>query len=74
MRFVHEQVQAILAKITAPTLLLRAEDGWPTPEGLMEKRVQAVQDLELVTVPGGHHVHLDHPDSVGPIVAEFLSR
>ncbi|MGH1346125.1 MAG: alpha/beta fold hydrolase [Nannocystales bacterium] len=73
-RFTEEQVLAFLGRIGCPALLIFAKDGLRMPEAVMNARIAAIADLELVEVAGHHHVHLDAPQTVSPAVAAFLER
>ena len=63
-RLTEDQVVAFLAAITCPVLVIRARDGYPFDESYLGTRTEAVRDLSIVEVDGGHHVHLDHPERV----------
>jgi pimeloyl-ACP methyl ester carboxylesterase len=73
-RLVEAQVIAFLRAIACPTLFVRAEDSYFADGALLDARLAAIANLQVATLPGGHHVHLEHPESVAPIVAEFLDR
>lgn len=53
------EVLAFLARVSAPVLLVRAENGLPFSEKLMQARLEALSEVTLVRVAGGHHVHLE---------------
>lgn len=72
VRFTEPQVLAFLRRIACPTLLVFATDGLRMPEPLVRPRLEAIEQLQRVEVPGRHHVHLDDPKSVAPHVAAFL--
>jgi pimeloyl-ACP methyl ester carboxylesterase len=74
LRLTERQVMAFLEAITAPTLLVRAKDGLPFAREIAEPRASAVDELTIVEVEGGHHVHLDAPERVAPVIGEFLDR
>ncbi|MBX3471986.1 MAG: alpha/beta fold hydrolase [Planctomycetes bacterium] len=71
-RIAEAHVRAFLARVAAPTLLVRARDGYPFDASLLTARAAAVPGLRLLTVDGGHHVHLDAPERVAPAVAAHL--
>jgi pimeloyl-ACP methyl ester carboxylesterase len=54
-------------------LAVKASQGWPFPEDIVEARLALISHLERAEVDGGHHVHLTHPQRVAPLVREFLS-
>ncbi len=63
LRLTEAHVQAFLGSITCPTLLVRANRGVLVPFDLTA-RVRAITTLTDVTLEGGHHVHMDAPQSV----------
>lgn len=73
IRLTESQVLAFLSAISCPVLFVRAREGWPVPEDLMEARLAIFQDLERIEIKGGHHVHLTHPERVAPLISEFFS-
>ena len=72
MRLTEEQVLAFLGSIQCPVLAVRAEEGWPFPEEVVARRLDAIADIRTARVEGGHHVHLTHPERVASLVGEFL--
>jgi pimeloyl-ACP methyl ester carboxylesterase len=72
IRLTEEQVLAFLSRIACPTLLVRASEGLPFSSQMYERRAAAVANLEVVEVPGRHHVHLDYPERVAPALQRFL--
>lgn len=72
VRFTEAHVHAFLSAIRAPVRLIQAEDGFPFDRPVMEARISKVHDLQLVTVPGHHHVHLDHPELVAPTLQGLI--
>jgi pimeloyl-ACP methyl ester carboxylesterase len=72
LRLTEDQVLAFLQRITCPTLLVRASEGLPFASNVYDKRAAAVANLEIADVPGRHHVHLDYPDRVAPVLQRFF--
>lgn len=73
MRFSEAQVLSCIRAISAPTLLIRGEQGAPFPETIYSARMAQFADLHLVSLPGGHHLHLDEsPEAVAAAIGEFL--
>jgi pimeloyl-ACP methyl ester carboxylesterase len=60
-------------RIQAPTLIVRGERGDLSEEEAVEM-AQALPAAELVTLPGGHDVHLDEPEAWRAAVESFLAR
>lgn len=74
-RLTEEQVLAFMRGITAPTLLVRAESGLPYEKAMYEGRLQALAQLRVEQLPGGHHLHLDEsPEAAAALVLSFLKH
>lgn len=74
-RLTEEQVQAFLAAVSCPALLVRAENGFAAAAELFDRRWQAIRHGEQVSLPGGHHLHLDEsPEQVAEVVGRFLAQ
>ena len=71
----EEQACAFLQKITAPVLLIEAEnakqDQW---KKLLLKRIPYVKNLQHHVVTGDHHLHLDNPEAVAKVIRNFLNE
>lgn len=72
LQLTQSQTKAFLANITAPSLLIRPEPGYPFNEDMMSWRTAAVKDLSIVKTPGGHHVHLDEPEAIAALLNPFF--
>ncbi|RVE76469.1 hypothetical protein OJAV_G00007930 [Oryzias javanicus] len=80
VRISLDQSLELLSKIQASVLVVLAEDGFEkmfseTKEGKFASALlQAYRDREhaVVTVPGNHHVHLNNPENVAPLLSDFL--
>lgn len=55
----EEQVMAVVASLTTRMLLLVAEGGILAKSDRLKARTGAVKALQVLTVPGSHHCHLD---------------
>ena len=71
----EEQACAFLEQITAPVLLIEAEnakqDQW---KELLLKRIPYIKNLQHRKVSGDHHLHLDNPQEVAVVIREFLQQ
>lgn len=72
--FTEEQVIAFLDAIQAPTLLIRGSSGLLRDDDRFKVRCSHIKNLKVVTLSGGHHLHLDDPASVEKVIAEFLDE
>ena len=65
------QMQAILSAISAPTLLLLAEEGIGKHREVAAQAVEYLRHLEIRHIAGGHHFHME-PGAA--IVAQKIHR
>ncbi len=72
--YTNEVMLALLRGITAPVLLITAQDGLLRKRPYYASRCKAIPDLRIVELPGHHHLHLDHPVPVAEAVAGFIER
>lgn len=70
--FTNDVMLAFLRGITAPVLLITAEDGTLRKRTYFKSRCNAIKDLRMVTLPGHHHLHLDNPAPVAAAISSFL--
>ncbi|MCC6748559.1 MAG: alpha/beta hydrolase [Deltaproteobacteria bacterium] len=73
LRMTEAHALCFLGAITCPTLLIVAEQGWPFDESVFRRRAEQVRHLELLRVPGSHHVHLDRPEAVAEPLQRFFA-
>ena len=71
----EDHVLAILRAIRCPVLVVSATAGWPRDAGAYAARLEVLRaaacSVTHVTLPGGHHLHLD-PDTA-PAVCDALA-
>lgn len=71
MRLAESQIHALLAGIEAPTRLLLAEPATSyLPSGPMQRRAECVRAIRVTHLAGGHHLQLEHPQSVADWVSD----
>jgi pimeloyl-ACP methyl ester carboxylesterase len=68
LRLSSGQAAALLGAITAPTLLLCAEQGLLAQQAAHAVRSALVPGLQQQTLPGGHHFHLE-PETAPAVAA-----
>jgi pimeloyl-ACP methyl ester carboxylesterase len=77
LNFSHEYVLQFAANIKCKVLIIKALQGLTVekPED-EEKYIEVIKKsaalCEYHTVEGRHHVHLDFPERVAPIISDFL--
>jgi len=71
-RYVEAQILALLEGIRAPTQLILAQ---PAPsflaEGMVNARIACVPGIQVVRLPGHHHLHLEDPQPVAAAILAF---
>ncbi|MFO1506600.1 MAG: alpha/beta hydrolase [Lysobacterales bacterium] len=73
LRLTEAQVRSALQAVRAPTLLVLADP--PTrhlPRDEVEARAAEVPDLQIVRVPGHHHLHMENATKVAEPILAFL--
>jgi len=72
-RVVADDLEPLLPRITAPTLLLWGDRDTETPLDLGRRSAQLIRGSRLVVFPGaGHHVFEEQPDSVAAAIHAFF--
>jgi pimeloyl-ACP methyl ester carboxylesterase len=70
-----EDLTEKLAKIAAPTLLVRAGKALTLPRAIADTMAAAIPDCELLEMlDSGHSVPTDRPEQLAPAVLEWLAR
>lgn len=70
-----DDLEPLLPRITAPTLLVWGAEDRETPLELGERSHRLIRGAELLVVEGaGHHVFQDAPEQVVPRIRAFLSQ
>lgn len=67
-------VKAYLRRISAPTLLVQATQGWPHDPELLAARAACIRGLETETLEGHHHLHLDDPEPTAERISRFWAQ
>ena len=72
--FSEEQVCAYIRNISCPVLFIRARQGFPFGDAILEGRMRCFQNLEYYELDGNHHVHIDRADEVASIIEGFYGK
>jgi pimeloyl-ACP methyl ester carboxylesterase len=71
--YIHElQLLSYLQHLKAPSLLIRAQSGHLFNSKDLEARYKLLDELQIVNLPGGHHVHMETPETVGKYLTHFF--
>ena len=75
LRTTEEQVRNLVEGIDCPTRVIHADPAQPyLPDGLRRARVALLPQGDLHVIPGGHHLHMEDPQAVADVIADFFSR
>lgn len=66
--FTESILRALFARVQCPVLLVRADRGMLPEEAEVKRRLDTVRGLQVVSAPGGHHVHLESPEEVARLI------
>lgn len=69
LQMTEDQVLSCLTHIKAKTYLFWASNGFSYHYELMKKRIEAVDDLMIKRLEGGHHIHMEQPKEVAQLLA-----
>ncbi|MCE7032412.1 alpha/beta hydrolase [Lysobacter sp. GX 14042] len=73
VRMSEGQVHAMLAAIECPVRVVYANPPQPYfPEAQRQARYACLRDASLVTLEGGHHLHMEQPEAVAAALQAFL--
>ena len=74
--YLHEsQVQALLAAIQCPTLLLQAEPpGRFIAPQLQQQRQACIGGLQAIGLAGGHHLHMENAAACAAAIIAFINK
>lgn len=65
------QVLSCLTEIKAQTYLIWASKGFSFDSDKMKARIQAVKNIKIEKLDGGHHIHMEKPEVISRLLAEF---
>jgi pimeloyl-ACP methyl ester carboxylesterase len=71
----NPKLERRLHRVSAPTLVVWAEDDRVVPREHAERYAQLIAGARLQTIPDcGHAQHLERPEEVAAVIGEFLSE
>ena len=70
----ESQVGEILSGISSKTLFIQAQSGFTINRNTTPKRLAAIDEVEVVSLPGDHHLHMDEAKTVALEMAAFFSK
>jgi pimeloyl-ACP methyl ester carboxylesterase len=74
IRYTPDQVHLLLAQIQCPVLAVLATDGLSLTQQAVQRYANDFQKLTLVSLSGGHHLHLTNTAAVADVIQRFFSE
>lgn len=72
-RYTEAQVIDLIAAVEAPALSIYSDPPSDIlPWRILERRLAALGQRRLFPHPGGHHLHMQHPAVIGPVIKDFI--
>jgi len=71
LRMTEGQILSCLKTITAPSILFWASNGFSFDSELMQERIKTVNNLKVEQLNGGHHIHMEQPEVIAKLLADF---
>lgn len=72
--FTEELYLAYLRRIQAPVLWIAAEREPPAGESKNQQSAQAIHQICIQRIAGGHYVHMENVEPVARVISEFLHQ
>lgn len=73
VRMTEAQMRDVIAAIECPVRLVHAVPAFRFfPADAREARAACLREVEVIGLPGGHHLHMDDPLPVAAAIADFL--
>lgn len=73
IRMTEEQILSCLREIRVKTLLLLSSRGFSFDTEIIKNRINAVKNLTLKELEGGHHIHMEQPEVISNLLADFIT-
>lgn len=74
LRMVPEQAEAFIRHITCPVLIITGSQGFEKIKTNLAIRQHWYSDLTQIELEGGHHLHMDHPESTWEAINGHLHK
>jgi len=71
LRMSEAQARNVIDGLALPTLLIYGESGYSEVKQAIESRCRWFEQLQLCSVPGGHHCHMTSAEPVAAAIVKF---
>jgi pimeloyl-ACP methyl ester carboxylesterase len=72
LKMTEEQVLSCLSEVQCKTFLIWASSGFAFNSELIKIRMKAIKHMEVKQLEGGHHIHMEKPEVVTQLLAQFI--
>lgn len=72
LRMTETQIISCLKEITAKAYLIIANQGFSFDAEITKNRMTIVRNLTLEKIDGGHHIHMEKPEVIAKLLADFM--
>jgi len=73
VRMSEDQLKQTLSLIKAPVLLIEGDNGFIKQYSELEMRKEHISHLQVTVLEGGHHIHLEQPETCGLKIQNFFN-
>ncbi|GAA0858187.1 alpha/beta hydrolase [Aliiglaciecola litoralis] len=74
LRVTDEQAEHFMRNITSPTLAIMGTKGYEMMREKIKQRLSWIPNLTHKSSEGGHHVHMDNPETIAEIMLHYLEQ
>lgn len=74
LRMTEVQVLSCLEQIRCQSCLIWALNGFDFDNKIMQNRAATIKNLQIYHLQGGHHIHMEQPDTVAQCLADFYQK
>ncbi|WP_028863623.1 alpha/beta fold hydrolase [Psychromonas aquimarina] len=71
-RLTTKQAEQLISDIHCPVLLIHASKGLNMVSSALEHFAPFFKDLHCRQLPGGHHIHMEHPQQTAELIRSFI--
>ncbi|MFD2166413.1 alpha/beta fold hydrolase [Thalassotalea euphylliae] len=70
-RLTLAQAKQLMADVTSPVCVIRGEKGYDMVKQGIDVFSSVITDITIHELPGGHHLHMEHPGAVAAKIHDF---
>jgi pimeloyl-ACP methyl ester carboxylesterase len=74
LRLTEKQAQTLMESVTCPILFIGASMSFKNLPHVYEQRSHWFESAQYVQFVGGHHIHMENSDAIGPLICQFVEQ